>query len=125
MGKTGNWSYSDIHPLYTSGGNVKQTPRSKNVIEINPDNTLSNSGTKLSTPSTAKYQGWSNEGIKRFNSIFGLIEAERNTSSVIKFEEEFLVYSVTHQESNKKSKKKKTWYTKLVGVIYTRKVNPV
>ena len=70
MGKTGNWLYSDVHPLYTSGGNVKQTPKPNNVNKSISKKNFPNLGTNLSTPSTAKYQGWSNKGIKRFNYLF-------------------------------------------------------
>ena len=107
MGKTGNWLYSDVHPLYTSGGNVKQTPKPNNVVKSSSKKNFPNLGTNLSTPSTAKYQGWSNKGIKRFNYLFDQIETERSTTLSTRFEEEFLVYSVTHEESKTKSKKKK------------------
>lgn len=107
MGKTGNWTSSEVQPLYTTGGNVKQTPRFQSVNSLKSKGTAMNVGSMVGTLSTAKYQGWSNDGIKQFNLLFGQIEAKRSSKFSNKFEEEFLVYCVNNQESSKKMKKKK------------------
>ena len=41
------------------------------------------------TASTRQYQGWSSNGMKRFNELFDLVKADRRSVDAVLFEESF------------------------------------
>lgn len=92
-----NWATSDVKPLYSTGGNGNQTP----------SNTQANQESKKgNNSSTSMYQGWSVQGIRRFNNLYDLIMRERNTEAGRLFEEEFLQYMQEKKDkANKKDRK--------------------
>ena len=64
--------------------------------------------TNIDMPTTAKYQGWSVYGIRRFNKLYDLVTSERNSRLGSKFEEDFLVHCVNQREASMgRSKKRK------------------
>ena len=116
MAVSNNWTSSCVKPIYTLGGNILQTPKTpklasskskktkvaKNKIPSKePDNSADG------TASTAKFQGWSIEGIKRFNLIYDVITKERQSENGINFEKEFLMYCISARENKNKTAKKK------------------
>jgi hypothetical protein len=54
--------------------------------------------------STRRYQGWSNEGIKRFNEYHQLVKTDRESSHARLFEESFRMYCEDGGVSGKKDK---------------------
>src|SRR5687767_3144502 len=99
MGKNNNWASSSVRPKYTTGGNANQTPKSskkknkastKKSVEENNDN-------KGST--CAKYQGWSIEGLRKYNKLFDAIRAERESPLGNEFEDALLAYSQNYKAS--------------------------
>ena len=114
MGKNKNWTSSNVRPKYTTGGNAFQTPKAskgnnifnkkkhngkrKSEEEINGDEEC-----RYST--CAKYQGWSIEGIKRFN-FFDAIKTEQESPQGLIFEEALLQFSIEHKDNlGRKSRK--------------------
>lgn len=98
MGNKNNWTTSDVTPLYSTGGNGTQTPKNAEATQGLQDN----------TSSTSMFQGWSIQGIRRFNALYDLIYKERMTEEGILFEEEFLQ---DIQEKKDQTKKSKTAHT--------------
>src|SRR5215207_1958370 len=61
MGRNRNWKSSIVCPKYSTGGNASQTPKNGNeAIAVS----------SLKNCTCAKYQGWSIEGMRKFNSFF-------------------------------------------------------
>jgi len=95
-----NWTTSDVMPLYTTGGNASQTPRN-----LQPNCKQKN------TSRTSMYQGWSVQGIRRFNILYDLVEKERDSEAGTVFEEQFLQYMQDKKEKgNQKNAKKNIEY---------------
>ena len=89
MGKNNQWKSSCVCPKYTTGGNASQTPKNGNdAID----------GSSLKGSTCAKYQGWSVEGIRKYNTYFDEIKAERESSLGQTFEEALLKYSIDYRE---------------------------
>ena len=87
-----NWTTSDVMPLYTTGGNASQTPRN-----LQPNQVQKN------TSRTSMYQGWSVQGIRRFNILYDLVYKERDSEAGTLFEEQFLL---SMQDKKEKGKQK-------------------
>jgi hypothetical protein len=88
MATKGDWKSSTVRPLYTTGGNKSQTPSSTNKKKHKP------TAAGISMKATcARCQGWSPEGIKRFNELFDAIVQERSSELGKKFDEDFLAFS--------------------------------
>ena len=117
MAVNDQWTSSSIKPIYTSGGNVNQTPKSarkSNTAKQTPngskkttrDNTAAPD--EDNTPSTSKFQGWSVEGLNRFNELYDFIDKERKSDVGINFENKFVRYCLVARDNKmlKKSKKK-------------------
>ena len=95
-----NWTTSDVMPLYTTGGNASQTPRN---LQANQDQTK--------TSRASMYQGWSVQGIWRFNILYDLVEKDLDSEAGTVFEEQFLQYMQDKKEKGKqKDAKKNTEY---------------
>ena len=111
MAASGNWSSSTIQPMYTTGGNVKQTvaiPSNKDKPDYlkmrgqyQAQMVLSSS--IINTPTTSKYQGWSVAGIKRYNELYGMIDKERKSVVGIEFEEHFLEFCMNGKQASKQN----------------------
>lgn len=100
MAINNNWTTSVVMPLYTTGGNASQTPKNLPPYQ----------GTK-NTSSTHMYQGWSIQGIRRFNVLYDLVQKERNSVAGRLFEEEFLQEMQEKKaNTNKKDTKKNIEY---------------
>jgi len=52
--------------------------------------------------SSRRYQGWNSEGIKRFNDLFDLVKADRESAHAKPFEEAFKNYCENEGVSKKK-----------------------
>ena len=107
-----DWTHSKIMPKYTTGGNVTQTPKNTKVTvtkkgKASKKDQSSNDDTRLNNnASTAMYQGWSAEGITRFNVLYQEILEERNTTLGSEFDEKFLEYCTGNREDQKRKEKK-------------------
>ena len=88
-----DWAASNVRPLYSTGGNGNQTPSKAQANQEFKDN----------NSSTSMYQGWSVQGIRRFNNLYDLVLKERNTEAGFLFEEGFLQYM--QEKKDKKNKK--------------------
>lgn len=65
-----------------------------------------NGGTsKGEVASSRRYQGWSSNGIKRFNELFDLIRADCNSSHAVSFEESFQQFCIDGGVSGKGRKR--------------------
>ena len=91
MGKTGDWATSSLPPIFTTGDNSTQTPKSEKV-----KSNLKQSST------CAKYQGWSIEGIRKFNFFFDAVKLERESTAGEEFEDALLQYSKDYMNNSKK-----------------------
>ena len=60
--------------------------------------------------SSCRYQGWSCEGINRFNELFDLIEADRKASHAKPFEEAFKAFCVNGGVHGKPMKSKTPFF---------------
>lgn len=100
MGKNNDWTKSLICPRYTTGGNAIQTPRRKKSTNENI------TSEKLRDSTCAKYQGWSIEGIKKYNIFFEAVEKERNSELGKLFEDTFQKVSKQIREDNSKKPSK-------------------
>src|SRR5687767_5753492 len=116
MAVNDQWTLSSIKPVYTSSGNVNQTPKSARKssttkkIPMVPKKTTDNTAAlgDDNTPTTSKFQGWSVEGINCFNELYDFIDKERKLDIGINFENKFVWYCLAVRENKmKKSKKKK------------------
>ena len=104
-----NWSSSTIKPMYTTGGNVKQTlnipskctNKQLKYKKVTCEEVTRQVSVDSSLPTTAKYQGWSVQGIKRFNELYGQVEKERSSRKGLKFESDFLEFCMNGKESTK------------------------
>lgn len=121
MAVNDHWTSSNIKPAYTSGGNVNQTP--KVPIYVDTKKKTQKKGKKIaikeitekvdSQPSTtSKYQGWSVQGIQRFNKLYDMISKEQNLDVGSTFEQAFLTYCLDAKESksSKRNKNKSVIY---------------
>ena len=111
MGKNDNWKSSAVRPKYTSGGNACQTPMAtkhkKNKKVIGKTQVDDNPGSENKNDSTcARYQGWSLEGIRRYNFLFDAVKAERASPLGIQFDDAFLQYCKENKDDNDKKLKK-------------------
>lgn len=95
MALTNGWKSCPVRPVYTTGGNVLQTPK------CNKSKENGETSNDMPKPSTAKYQGWSVEGIKRFNELYDLVAKERHSMEGKKFEEELLNHNMKAKENTK------------------------
>ncbi len=111
MASADDWTSSSTWPVYTTGGNACQTLKvskkgktstKKGISDLN-DNKLDH----VNIWTTAKYQGWSVSGIKRFNELFDLVEKEQASIQGAEFEEKFLKYCIDQKQNGKKTEKKK------------------
>src|SRR5687768_13039618 len=93
-----NWTSSSVKPVYTSGGNVIQTPKSIKKSKTKKKSTkatnketeeLATESLDLSSPTTCKFQGWSVEGIRQFNEIYDFIDKECKSDSGKKLKRSF------------------------------------
>ena len=99
MGNNNDWTNCTVRPKFTTGGNASQTPKTtkganagkKKVKGKNKDVIVENSNEEAPKNSTcAKYQGWSVEGIRKYNVYFDEIKKERKGNLGVEFEEAFL-----------------------------------
>ena len=92
-----NWNCSAVRPIYTTGGNITQTPK----IEDEAENTKRGKHKKQTndqvrptavknSSSTSMYQGWSVQGICCFNELYDLVAHERSTKLGKDFDKNFL-----------------------------------
>ena len=72
---------------------------------------------KGDTASSRRYQGWSSEGIKRFNELFDLVKEDRQAPHAKLFEESFRQYC---ENGGANGKKKKMACTPLYEVVEVR-----
>lgn len=100
MALKNNWASSDIKPLYSTGGNGNQTPSKAQGKQKTKDN----------DSSATMYQGWSKQGIRRFNALYDLITEERSTRAGFLFEEEFLQYMQEKKNMARKKDRKEKEY---------------
>ena len=118
MGKRNNWTSSIICPKYTTGGNAVQTPNStKFSTAVSRKTKIGNptegtAGSVLKESTCAKHQGWSIEGIKRYNQYFDAVKAEQQSQLGCDFEEAFLQYSIGCKHASKKKPKRETFVFK-------------
>ena len=64
---------------------------------------------ECSLPTTAKYHGWSVQGIKCYNELYGQVEKEQSSCKGLKFENDFLEFCMNGKEATKhKHMKQKT-----------------
>jgi len=63
-------------------------------------------------PSTAKFQGWSVEGIKRFNELYDIVEKEQQSNLGLTFDKDFIKHCAKEKDAldKKHSKKKNLLY---------------
>ena len=108
MATSGNWLSSNIQPRYTTGGNVKQTVKKIENEGHYPSSIMFGS----TLPSTAKFQGWSVEGIKRFNELYDMVEKERQSNLGLMFDKDFIEHCAKEKDAldKKHSKKKNLLY---------------
>ena len=126
MAASGNWSSSTIQPMYTTGGNVKQTVAitskqdKSDLIRMRGQYQAQSlfSSSIINTPTTAKYQGWSVAGIKCYNELYGTIDKERKSLVGIKFEEHFLEFCMNGKQASKHNHLKKKRVMRPVVRIY-------
>ncbi|HEY9298455.1 MAG TPA: hypothetical protein VIQ31_19280 [Phormidium sp.] len=111
MGKKKDWTNCTIRPKFTTGGNASQTPKlakgsnvgKKKCKGKNKDVVVENSNDDGARNSTcAKYQGWSVEGIKKYNVYFDEIKEERRSALGVEFEEAFLNYCIEQNDNSRK-----------------------
>jgi len=101
MGKSNNWASSSVCPKYTTGGNANQTPKSskKKNKASTKKNVEENNDNKHKGSTCAKYQGWSFEGLRKYNKLFDAIRAEQESPFGNKFEDALLTYSQNYKAS--------------------------
>jgi hypothetical protein len=108
MGKANNWTSSSVRPKYTTGGNASQTPKKKGKKSNKEKQEACNSDYSqggLNFPTSARYQGWTVSGIKRFNELFDAIEKERASCIGSAFDKEFLQYCIDEREQTTNKQK--------------------
>jgi hypothetical protein len=110
MARANNWASSTIRPKYTTGGNASQTPKKKGKKSTKEKQEACNVEGQgvFNTPTSARCQGWSVDGIKRFNELFDAIEKERVSPIGRVFDNDFLQYSVIERENTRKKQKHET-----------------
>lgn len=114
MGKNDDWTKSTVRPKYTTGGNAFQTPKPLKVTSskkkskgVNGNSeTHMNKIDECRESTCAKYQGWSLEGIRRYNIFFDQVKEERKTDHGKSFEEALLKYSMECKDNCKKTSRK-------------------
>ena len=108
MAQNKEWGSSSIKPAYTNGGNNLQTPKpfscSSSVSQSRMPFVVSSGPSSKS--STARCQGWSAYGIKRFNELFDLVEKERMSSYGPQFDKHFLKHCMQAREQGRKKNSK-------------------
>ena len=57
-----------------------------------------------SSASTHQYQGWSSNGMKWFNELFDIVEADRNSENALTYEESFRDFCLNGGTTGKKKK---------------------
>lgn len=109
-----DWTSSSVKPEYTTCGNVCQTPRHSH--EVTPAKKTKNSKTDQvnknndeieNNASTSMYQGWSIQGIRRFNELYDLVMQERKSIVGPSFDDTFLQYCIDRKSDSKKRVNKK------------------
>jgi hypothetical protein len=106
MGKANNWTSSSVRPKYTTGGNACQTPKKKSKKSIKEkQGNVDYSQVVLDISTSARYQGWSVSGIKRFNELFDCIEKERASPIGRLFDDALIQFSVKEKEQMRKKQK--------------------
>ena len=115
MGKKANYNFSTVQPKYTSGGNACQTPKAgklsslskkgkKGVGKTQTDEKACSYNKNDST--CARYQGWSMEGIRKYNFFFDAVKEECASCLGAEFEDAFLQYSKNQKDNTAKKHKK-------------------
>jgi hypothetical protein len=84
MAKTKNTKVSNIPPKYTNGG----------ISSID------------SQGSSRKYGGWSIEGLKRFDQLYAMVQADRISKHFDAFEEEFRCWQLKNKSEQNENKKR-------------------
>lgn len=95
MGRNWDWTTSQVRPKFTTGGNAYQTPKFvKENANMNQNNkacipkikSCDKFKEEVRESTCAKYQGWSLEGLRRYNNFFDKVQKERVSDVGIKFE---------------------------------------
>jgi hypothetical protein len=106
MAKANNWTSSLVRPKYTTGGNASQTPKKKSKKAGKEKQVNVDCGQAiLNVPTSAKYQGWSVDGIKRFNELYDCIDKERSSPIGRLFDDALIQFSVKEKEQMRKKQK--------------------
>ena len=81
---------------------------------------------EFSLPTTAKCQGWSTQGIRHFNELYGQVEKEWLSHKGLNFENDFLEFIwMVKKLLNKNIWSKRAWYMSHVGTICSNKMKLV
>ena len=114
MALNNNWTESSVRPEYTTGGNTNQTPKLVKASKVNKKGNQSKSGLKPeeeevheNNSSTSMYQGWSIQGIRRFNELYKLVKNERESDLGCQFELDYLQYCIDKKDQTKRKTSKK------------------
>ena len=110
-----DWTGSCVKPKYTTGGNINQTPKkgksmtNKKGKNVEKKNVVTSDSSLVNDACTAMYQGWSVQGINRFNKLYNLVGTKCKGPLGNCIEDKFLQYCIENKEESKKSQKRKNY----------------
>ena len=109
MAKHEDWTSSAVKPEYSTGGNINQTPKFESQVPSSKkgrpkkgDTVNDDFKVKENNSSTSMYQGWSVQGIRRFNELYDMVFRERASSLGSEFVEAYLQHCIDCRNETKK-----------------------
>ena len=92
--------------IYENNAEIWKDMVDKNITKNSKvTNKYTNGGSSNGfTASTCQYQGWSSNGMKKFNELFDMVNADRSSENALFYEESFCDFCYSGGITGKKKK---------------------